>query len=108
MPSALDLYDFYLEPEDLKSQSHAVKITAVKPEPIFDPISKRDVQKLVLTFEGKKKVMPLNKTQVGALMEITKTDDYSKWVGVTITITPAIAPNKKSTIAITQHPAVKA
>jgi len=45
--------------------------------------------------------------QVAALIEIHGTDDYSQWTGKQITITPAIAPNKKGTITITAHPAAK-
>ena len=106
MPSAYDLYTFYLEPEDLKGQSHAVKIHTAKPEDIFNPIIKKDVPVIVLSFENRKKTMPLNKTQVGALIELTGTDDYSKWIGTMITLTPTIARNKKNTISITAHPAV--
>lgn len=101
MPSAYDIYTFYLEPADLRGQSHAVKLSSATVEPVFDPITKKDVDKIVLYFEGKKKSMPLNKTQVGAMIEITGTDDYSKWTGVTITLTPATATNRKETIAIT-------
>jgi len=101
MPSAFDLYEFYLEPADLKGQSHAVKIIMAKAEPIFDPITRRDVQRIVLAFENRKKKMPLNKTQVAALIDITGTDDYSKWPGAEITLTPATAPNRKDTVTIT-------
>ena len=101
MPSAYDLYTFYLDPEDLRGQSHSVKISQVKPGAVFDPILKRDVQKLIVTFDGRKKALPLNKTQVTALIEITGTDDYTKWTGADIIITPAQARNNKQTITIT-------
>lgn len=101
MPSAYDVYTFYLEPADLKGQSHAVKIIKAHVEPVFDPILKKGVLRIVLSFENRKKVMPLNKTQVGALIEIFGTDDYSQWVGKEITLTPATATNRKYTIAIT-------
>lgn len=105
MTSAYDLYKFYLEPADLRGQSHSVTIASVKPEQIFDTITKRDITKLLITLEEKKKKLPLNKTQVGALIKITGTDDYTKWTGTKITITPATAPNRKETITITPHPA---
>ncbi len=101
MPSAYDIYVFYLEPDDLRGQSHAVKVLNCKLEPVFDPLTKRDINKLVLYFEAKKKTLPLNKTQVSKMIEISGTDDYTKWAGTQITITPATAPNKKQTIAIT-------
>jgi hypothetical protein len=100
-PSAYDIYEFYIEPSDLKGQSHSVKIAKVALEDIFDPISKHDQKKIVLSFEQRKKKMPLNKTQVAALIEITGTDDYSQWVGATITLTPAQASNRKDTITVT-------
>ena len=56
---------------------------------------------MVLSFENRKKKMPLNKTQAGKLIEILGTDDYSQWVGAEITLTPALASNRKDTIAIT-------
>jgi len=104
MPSAFDLYTFYLEPSDLKSQTHRVKIASAKAEPVFDPITKRDQQKIVLRFEQRKKIMPLNKTQVGALIEIAGTDDYTKWPGTEVLLTASIASNKKETITITADP----
>mgnify|MGYP001619706333 CR=1 FL=1 len=105
MPSAYDLYTFYIEPEDLKGQSHTVKIATTKQEPVFVPQLKRDVQKIVLTFENSKKSMPLNKTQVAALIDFTNTDDFSKWPGTTITLTAGTATNKKQTIIISTHAA---
>lgn len=101
MPSAFDLYDFYLEPADLRGQTHRVKITSAKVEQIFDPITKRDQPKLVITFENRKKKMPLNKTQAGALIEICGTDDYSKWTGAEVLLTAATARNNKPTITLT-------
>lgn len=107
MPSALDLYKFYLEAADLKGQSHAVKVIDVEVVPVFDPILKRNVDKLVMKFEKTKRMMTLNKTQVAAMIEITGTDDYSLWFGTTITVTPVMASNHKGTIAITAHPVEK-
>jgi hypothetical protein len=100
-PSALDVYDFYLDPQDLKGQSHAVVIEKAQVVPIYDPQLKTKVPRIVLTFVNRKKKMPLNKTQVGALIEILGTDDYNQWAKVEITLTPAMASNRKDTIAIT-------
>ena len=100
-PSAFDLYDFYIEPADLKGQTHRVKVVTAKSESIFDPILKRDVPRIVLAFENRKKKMPLNKTQAGAMIEIVGTDDYTKWVGAEILLTASMARNNKQTITIT-------
>jgi hypothetical protein len=107
MPSAYDVYTFYLEPADLKGQSHSVKIMKAHVEPVFDPNLKRGVPRILLSFENRKKVLPLNKTQVGALIEIFGTDDYSQWLGKEITLTPATASNRKDTIAITSKTIAK-
>jgi len=100
MPSAYDVYVFYLEPADLKGQSHTVKIVKARVEPVFDPNVRKGIPRIVLAFENRKKVLPLNKTQVAALIEITGTDDYSLWVGKEVTLSPAPASNRKETIVI--------
>jgi hypothetical protein len=105
MPSAYDIYTFYLEPEDLRGQSNTVTIETAKVEEIFNPRAKRNEKRIVVSFAGKKKVFPLNKTQAGALIEAAKTDDFSKWPGVQIIITPANTSNGKATITITPAPA---
>jgi hypothetical protein len=99
--SAYDVYQFYLEPSDLREQSHTVKIqTAMKSE-VFDPKLKKKVPRIVLAFENKKKVMVLNKTQCGSLIDIAGTDDFEKWAGIEVIITPAPSRNNRQTIAIT-------
>ena len=99
--STYDIYEFYLDPSDLKGQSHSVTIEKVQVNPIFDPIMKKGVPRIVLTFVNRKKKMPLNKTQAAALIEILGTDDYTQWVKAEITLTPAMASNRKDTIAVT-------
>ena len=105
--SAYDVYIFYLDPEDLKGQSHTVKITDCRLEKVFDPLLKTRVPRIVLEFENRKKRMALNKTQAGAMIGITGTDDFSKWVGAEIILTPAPASNGRQTIAITTKAAGK-
>lgn len=100
MPSALDVYEFYLDAADLKGQSHVVVIEKVQVTPIYDPVMKTRVPRIVLTFVNRKKKMPLNKTQAAALIEILGTDDYSQWAKAEITLTPAQASNRKNTIVI--------
>ena len=100
-PSAFDVYEFYLDPADLKGQSHTVKIATVQVTPVFDPITRKGIPRVVLSFESRKKKMPLNKTQAAALIEILGTDDYSQWGKAEITLTPAKASNRKDTISIT-------
>jgi hypothetical protein len=45
--------------------------------------------------------MVLNKTQCGSLIDIAGTDDFEKWAGIEVIITPAPSRNNRQTIAIT-------
>jgi hypothetical protein len=99
MPSAYDVYTFYLEPDDLK-QPVTVKIETTHAEEIFNPRLKRNEKRLVAKFEKARKVLPLNKTQVASLIEITKTDDFTLWAGHTVILSKARASNGKDTIEI--------
>jgi hypothetical protein len=45
--------------------------------------------------------MCLNKSQAGALIEITGTDDYTKWIGHSVMLTPATIDRERMTITIT-------
>jgi hypothetical protein len=105
MTSALDIYTFYLEAADLRSQSHTLTIAAAKVEQIYNPQLKRNVPAIVLTFEKAKKVLKCNKTQAGAMIEITGTDDIEKWPGAKVILTPAPSSNGRQTITITPQPA---
>ena len=105
MPSAYDLYTFYLEPEDLRGRSVTATVSAASVEEVFNPRIKRNEKRLVATFAGKKKVLPLNKTQAAAMIDATRTDDYTRWPGVSILLTPGQATNGKDTIIITPAPA---
>lgn len=100
-PSAYDVYQFYLDADDLKGQSHNVKVAAAKIADVYDPVLRKKKPTIILAFENRKKVMTLNKTQAGAMIDITGTDDYTKWVGTEIILTPAMASNNRKTIAVT-------
>ena len=99
--SAFDVYTFYLEPSDLREQSHTVRIQTAMKSDVYDPKLKKKVPRILLAFENKKKVLALNKTQCGSLIDITGTDDFDKWVGTEVIITPTPASNGRQTIAIT-------
>ena len=55
---------------------------------------------LVVAFEKAKRKLVCNKTQARALMAITGSETFAEWVGASITLAPAVAPNKRGTIAI--------
>jgi SepF-like predicted cell division protein (DUF552 family) len=104
MASIYDVYEFYLEPHDLQGRSHVVTIESAVVREIFSPIKRANEPVIVVRFVGKKKVMTLNKTQAGAIAEVCKTDNFEKWAGNKIMITPAdikVGREQKQTIAIT-------
>lgn len=101
MPSAMDIYEFFLKAADLGEKTGTVKIERVQVRETFDPQTKKKEPKLTVRFVGKKKLLLLNKTQTAALIEICQTDDYDKWAGHFVTIGPAKSRSGKDTIEIT-------
>lgn len=105
MPSIRDLYTYYLTAEQLLGKSHVVHIAACTVEELWNRQTKRKESKLVLRFHGKKLALVCNKTQAAALEQITGSDDFSKWVGHSITLSPGKAPTGANTIVIGKAPA---
>jgi hypothetical protein len=103
MPSIYDIYEFYLEARDLKDKAHVVTIESVKLESVFNPQNSKKDSKICLRFVNRRKAMLLNKTQAGAVEEIAKTDDYTKWKGVEVVLVSGRAKNGKQTIIITDR-----
>jgi hypothetical protein len=101
--NAYDLYEFYIEAEDLKGQAHRVKIEKSYVKDVFNPGTKAKEPKIHLRFVGKQKALSLNKTRAGAMIEITGTPEYETWVGVEIVIKPGIQ-SKKATVIIEAAP----
>lgn len=100
MPSIYDLYEFYLEPADLKDKAHLVQVQSAKVEEMFNPRSPKKERKVVLRFVNRRKAMILNKTQAASMMELSGTDDFSKWVGQEVVLVADRARNGKDTIRI--------
>jgi hypothetical protein len=101
--NAYDLYTFYIEANDLKGQAHKVKVERVEVKDVFNPGTKKPEKKIVLHLAGKKKVLSLNKTRTGQMIEITGTPEIEKWVGVEIMI-QAGKQSGKDTILIEAAP----
>jgi len=99
--NAYDLYEFYLEPRDLQEKAHPVRVEGAKVKEVFNSRAKKNEEKIVLRFAGKKKMFVLNKTQTGQMIEITGTPIIEKWIGASVVIVPGRAPNGKDTIVIT-------
>ena len=108
MPSAYDLYTFYLEAAHLRGKSVVVHISAVTVEEVYNPRIKRNEKRLVCRFHGKKLALCLNKSQAGALIELTGADDYTRWIGHSVMLTPAMIDRERMTITITAPAAAAA
>jgi len=97
-----DIYTFYLEPAHI-DQPRTVTIDQATIKPVYNAQLNRDVDQIVIHFKDARRSLKCNKTQVGALWEITGTDDHTKWSGTRITLTKV--PTKrggKFTIAISK------
>ena len=100
MASIYDLYEFYLEPRDLKEKAHLVQVQSVRAEDVFVSRARKMEKKLVIRFVNRKKAMILNKTQAGQFAEVTGTDDYNKWLGEEVVLVAGRANNGKDTITV--------
>lgn len=100
-PSIYDLYEFYLEPKDLRDKAHVVKVESVRVDNVINPRARKPEKKIILKFENRRKSMILNKTQAGDVSEIAKTDDYTKWKGVELVLVSGRASNGRDTIVVT-------
>jgi signal recognition particle subunit SEC65 len=103
MPSIYDIYEFYLEPKDLKDKAHVVIVQSVKREEVPNPRTHKKEGRIVVRFEKARKTMIMNKTQAGAMAEIAGTDDYTKWVGTEVVLVAGVAVNGKNTIVVTNR-----
>ena len=104
MPSIRDVFTFYLKAEHLQGRTALVAIASCELEEVFNPRIRRNEPRLILRFHGKKLALACNKTQAAALEQITGTDDYTKWIGHTVALSPNRAHNGKDTIAISAPP----
>ena len=109
MKTLKDLFpDKWLTPEHLQGKQVTATISAVNIEELWQEQTKQKQPKLVLSFKGKSLRLPLNKTQAKAVAKITSSETFADWVGASIQLAPAIARNRKPTIAITNPPKPKA
>jgi hypothetical protein len=96
--NAYDLYEFFIEAEDLKGQAHKVKVQEAYVKEVFNPGTKGKDKKIILRLVGKQKVLSLNKTRAGQMIEITGTPDFTRWAGAEIVIRPGKQSGKDTVI----------
>lgn len=87
----------WISPDDI-ARPTTVIVTAVTVEEFRLPDGSKQ-HKIVLAFKGARKRLPLNKTQAKALAGLLG-DNAEAWAGRTIILAPAVAPNRKATIAV--------
>lgn len=76
-----DIYESnsnWLKADDIKGRKPVVTITAAEVKDVFEK------KQIVLTFEGKDKQLGLNFTNASKISELTGTEDFTQWVGVSI------------------------
>ena len=93
----------YIKAEDLNGKAHRVKVAEVGIETFTDMKTQKEQSKLVLYFEGRKKALPLNKTQASAAAAVLG-DDVGLWVGHELIISPGMTHNGQSTVVVSGSP----
>jgi len=91
----------WLRADDLGGKAHDVTIRRADVETLrqFDGTQ---APRAVVTFEGARMRLILNKTQCKALAEVTGSGRFADWAGHRVTLAPGTAPNGKATIIITR------
>jgi hypothetical protein len=96
----------YLKPADLQGKTVRVWVEDAALEPIFNPRTAKEENKLVISFLDKNKRMVLNKTQAHQLAAVAGTKTWALWVGREVRLRPATASNRQPTIVIESPDAV--
>lgn len=105
MPSYHEVYpEKWLKPEHLGGKARVVTITRVFLEPIFNPQTRKQEQRLAASLSNTDKLLAINKTNAAEIEKITGTDDYDFWSGTRIRLSPGRAHNGKATILISEVP----
>lgn len=105
MPSIKDLYpDKWIHASDLPRAGETMTITRCTVENIYNTIDREYQPRLVLDFHEVETRAVLNKTQTFTVADITKTEEYGKWVGHQLLLVPGQARNKKPTILYKPSP----
>ena len=77
--SVYDLYEFYLEPRDLK-KAHLVTVANVRVENVINPRAREAGAEDRAEFLNREEDDP-EQDPGGAMVDLTGTDIYSKWIG---------------------------
>ena len=89
----------WLKAEDLQGRPVTVTIDRA----VVEDIRQRDGTKeprVVVAFRGKTKRLICNKTQALTLADIAKTEEFTRWSGLTVVLTPGRTQSGQATILI--------
>lgn len=88
----------YLRHADLQGKAWQMKIAKVDVRLMRSKFTNEDEWKAVVYFEQAKKGLVLNKTNALALAELAKDEVFDKWVGLVITLVPAVTRGKETIV----------
>jgi len=101
--TAYDVFTFYLSPSHI-TEPRTVTIEKVEIKELYSSFEGQSVPAMIVHFHKARRVLKLNKTQALALMDITGTDDHTKWAGTTVTLSKVKIKGGKETIKIEKAP----
>ena len=78
----------WLKAADLQGRPVTVTIDSVDVEDIRQ-MDGRTEARIVLRFQGKSKRLICNKTQALAIADLARTEEFGRWVGLTLILQPA-------------------
>lgn len=91
----------WLKATDLPETGRVATVARWEIQEFHKPDNKTEPA-LVIHFEKATKALICNKTQLGAIAEIAGSKRFADWVGARVHLKPAIASNKKPTVAISK------
>lgn len=94
----------WLKAGDLNGRAFALTITAARIEELYNPRTRQEEPKIVVSFHAARKELICNKTQLLAIAAITGEDETDNWQGHSITLSAGTAPNGQPTIIISPPP----
>ena len=80
----------WLKSKHLQGKSVRVRVSGATVESLFNPGTKKNERRFVLSFSGKKLQLILSKTMTYAMETITGSDDSDNWAGWDVTLSPTI------------------
>lgn len=94
----------WLKAADLQGRPVTVTIERVAIEEIRQQDGRKEAR-IVVAFRGKSKRLICNKTQALALADFAHTEEFARWVGLTVVLRPAKTRSGQDTIHIVPSPA---